>query len=89
MYRWSPMLATFTYGTCCGIERTPVDADVAVFAGSRYWIVVKVKPGTTSVFVWNLNDTGDLGNVSLSMDSGTSWTPFASASLAAFDVLGH
>jgi len=89
LYAWGPMVSTYSYGTCCAIERTPVDADIPVFAGRQYWIVVKAKPGSTSVFVWNLNDIGAAGNVALSVDGGTTWTLYSGTQLAAFDVLGH
>ena len=88
MYTWTAMTATFTYGTCCGIERTPTDADQAAFAGRQYWIVASVKPGSDAALVWNMNNIGATGNLALSTDGGLSWTHY-SAQLAAFDALGH
>lgn len=55
---WKVPISSAIFGTCCIVESRT--ADIAVTAGSLYWVVVTTESASDVWAVWNFNDTQQL-----------------------------
>jgi len=73
------------FGSCCAVET--VGANIAVTAGTQYWVVVATGPNTSDTWdAWNLNVTDQAAKPFAFFNNGV-WQP-ANGILAAFAVIG-